>query len=531
MATVITYRKREIFKASSPLFCILELLGFIFLYSTILFYMADRTKTVCVAIPITFHIGFSLVLANLIAKNYRIYRIFNNIFITKTVVTDMHLLRVSGTIVLIELTVLLSWLATSELVMIDVPLSRAVYHVQCAFQGPGSRAFSVMLTILPGIQLAVATFLAIKTRTVGKRYSKYSEYKQIGISVYNIFFSALIGFIIYSVPTADYFTHHYLTAFIVLWATTFTMLILFVPKLHCFFFREESSETPPSSSSSPSSSDTRKNRRSLPFDLTADRELVSINHMLASPTLLSPSKDNGDENLLSPLSMTMPFQKRMRPHSRVDEEEDKEQDLTMGIHEARVPVQIFLKWIPFVAAWDMKHVFLCPSIACFSIYSEKSHHGQVLGYTRASIVSCVPEAYIFKVHGKGFYDVLVQVGSQQELEQWCSWFNDQNAGSKSYANTNQRQTRSSSSGMTTTLATTTPPADDFSIDKSMLLVDRHQSSITLETMDSCINAPRVTENARSPFNLPSLQIPYLGTNHNSRQPNEPNDIRLHELFK
>lgn len=37
--------------------------------------------------------------SNLIAKNYRIYRIFNNIFITRTVVTDVQLLKVSGSIV------------------------------------------------------------------------------------------------------------------------------------------------------------------------------------------------------------------------------------------------------------------------------------------------------------------------------------------------------------------------------------------------------------------------------------------------
>lgn len=39
---------------------------------------------------------------NLIAKNYRIYRIFNNIFVTRTVVTDWQLLKVSGSMALIE---------------------------------------------------------------------------------------------------------------------------------------------------------------------------------------------------------------------------------------------------------------------------------------------------------------------------------------------------------------------------------------------------------------------------------------------
>lgn len=78
---------------------------------------------------------------------------------------------------------LVAWLSTSKIITIEVPLSRTTYYVQCSYQGSASSVFTTILTVVAGIQLLFATFLAIKTRTVGKRYSKYSEYRQIGISV------------------------------------------------------------------------------------------------------------------------------------------------------------------------------------------------------------------------------------------------------------------------------------------------------------------------------------------------------------
>lgn len=36
-------------------------------------------------------------------------------------------------------------------------------------------------------------------------------------------------------PTTDFYTRHYLTATMIVWATTFSLLALFIPKLHAFF--------------------------------------------------------------------------------------------------------------------------------------------------------------------------------------------------------------------------------------------------------------------------------------------------------
>lgn len=125
-----------------------------------------------------------------------------------------------------------------------MPVSKNAYYTDCAFDGSaGHTVFVSLLTLFGSFQLMFATFLAFKTRSVGRNYSKYSEYKQIGLSVYNIFFSVLIGFIIFFVPTTDYYTRHYLTATMIVWATTFSLLTLFIPKLHAFFFPDKDDST------------------------------------------------------------------------------------------------------------------------------------------------------------------------------------------------------------------------------------------------------------------------------------------------
>lgn len=66
---------------------------------------------------------------------------------------------------------------------VNVPVSRNAYYVDCAFEGANHTVFVSLLALFGSLELAFATFLAFKTRSVGKNYSKYSEYKQIGLSV------------------------------------------------------------------------------------------------------------------------------------------------------------------------------------------------------------------------------------------------------------------------------------------------------------------------------------------------------------
>lgn len=104
---------------------------------------------------------------------------------------------------------------------------------------------------------------------------------------------------IYSVPTMDYYTRHYLTGFTVVWATTFSMLILFLPKMHAFFFGKQKSSgagkhsdltgrvraTPHGSGNGGGLHVAPRPQETTTF---MHQELISLNHMIATPGAMDP---------------------------------------------------------------------------------------------------------------------------------------------------------------------------------------------------------------------------------------------------
>jgi len=81
----------------------LELAGFILLYISTILGLDIPGQGVCVARPLTLNIGFMLVVSNIVAKNFRVYRIFHNIYVTKRVIPDSHLLKMVGTIMFVNI--------------------------------------------------------------------------------------------------------------------------------------------------------------------------------------------------------------------------------------------------------------------------------------------------------------------------------------------------------------------------------------------------------------------------------------------
>lgn len=75
------------------------------------------------------------------------------------------------------------WFSLCDTKATDIPVSRNAYYVGCTYNGLTHTGSVIVLCILAASELAFATFLAFKTRGIGKSYSKYSEYKQIGLSV------------------------------------------------------------------------------------------------------------------------------------------------------------------------------------------------------------------------------------------------------------------------------------------------------------------------------------------------------------
>ncbi|KAF7721643.1 hypothetical protein EC973_004341 [Apophysomyces ossiformis] len=128
-------------------------------------------------------------------------------------------------------------------------------------------------------------------------------------------------------------------------------------------------------------------------------------------------------------------------------------------------------------------------------HEEKSHTGHVFGYTHASVVNSSRDKYIFKVHGVHCWDLVVQVATKQDLENWCGWFNSNpevyySSSSRTFLTSNTCiTTRSYYSGPQKKLKENVKDTDT----QNQLLLEGDESGITLETLDSCANAPIVTE--------------------------------------
>ncbi|KAI7869578.1 7 transmembrane sweet-taste receptor of 3 GCPR-domain-containing protein [Spinellus fusiger] len=193
------------------------------------------TQLSCIVSPLVFNLGFLLVLGNMIAKNYRIYRIFNNIFITRTVITDLQLVKTVSVIVGLDMIIICIGLVVTKPVPTLYTVSVSNHFWICESQSSNKIVFTVLLAIYASGLLIFATFLAYKTRLANRQYTHYSECRQMGLSVYNILFSVLVGFAVVVNPMADFFTKYYITVITILWATTFSLLILFFPKLQAFY--------------------------------------------------------------------------------------------------------------------------------------------------------------------------------------------------------------------------------------------------------------------------------------------------------
>ncbi|KAH8549800.1 7 transmembrane sweet-taste receptor of 3 GCPR-domain-containing protein [Umbelopsis sp. PMI_123] len=429
LATVLLvnlFRNRQIFKASSPMFCTLELLGFLLSYTALVLMVQEPSVTSCYVMPTTFHLGYCLIMGNMVTKNYRIFRIFNNIFITRTIVTDTQLLKASAVIIVVQAAMLAFWLGMSTVTPINVNLERSNYYVTCAYHHPAKTAFMALIATYSIGLLAFAIFLAIKTRRVGASYSKYSETKQIGMCVYNILFAGLIGFIVFFLPTAEYITRYYVTVITILWGTTVSLYILFLPKVLAFFRDREDLNSGSQTNSSGSSSRRKEFYSEDEWKRTqANLSAFQSDHSL-QPTVEECELISLEQILAcDPVSLELPKPSIGSTHF------DTNGNTIQGfieVHEGTLPLRRVNKYLPFLAHWEMQNIMVFPSSRYFSHFSHLTNRGHVFAYSQVSIFSSQPEAYILKIHGNGSTDIHIQVRDLDSLEVWRRYFWHDNDG-------------------------------------------------------------------------------------------------------
>ncbi|KAG0347411.1 hypothetical protein BG004_007772 [Podila humilis] len=226
------YRHPVIRAASAPL-CILEVTGAIIVYGTIVLKIGDYSNAICIATPLLFCFGFSLLLGSLVVKLLRQYRLQNNRL------QDQHAIRDRALLVYLAVFVALFMIPSVIFVALTLP--------QVRYVGIGSdrEAFACVRTsrlatetgiivlgtiwALPLIVIpAACIFISFRICDVPTRWN---ESNHIRYTMYNFLFYFPIYVTSSFVETLHFRVTLMVENIVTFFSVTASMLILFGPKL------------------------------------------------------------------------------------------------------------------------------------------------------------------------------------------------------------------------------------------------------------------------------------------------------------
>ena len=232
MAVVWRRRRQSGFKVASPVFIWLSLLGLLCLYSALLLLVQPVSAGACSALNWMANLGFTLTLAPLLVKAWRVHRIFNRRKMRVVRITNLRLLLMVAALLTMELALLVAWqayapMAPSTLTQQPSDGEGERLYTQCAYSG-ASLGFFAAAALSKGLMLAAGVLMAFSTRDVA---AQFNESKSIAIAIYNIvIILALIAPIIAFISAVGD-TLITLLLFLLTWVAFFTLATLMLPKL------------------------------------------------------------------------------------------------------------------------------------------------------------------------------------------------------------------------------------------------------------------------------------------------------------
>ncbi|KAF9948297.1 hypothetical protein BGZ72_009778 [Mortierella alpina] len=435
---VIVYRDAQVIKSSSPMFCCLELCGFILLYISTIMGLDIPTGFICMARPLALNVGFVLVVGNIVAKNFRVYRIFHNIYVTKRVIKDAHLLKIVGTILVGSLIIMVAWFLKSPPALQQITMPDFTAYWTCNSISGSSTPLLSVLFLYNASLLLIATYLGYKNRNVA---ANYNECRQIAFVVYNILLSACLAMPTVFLPQDQFLTKFYLSNVVILFGTTFSLMFLFLPKLWELFTQIEKSHQRGSNSGNGGTSDGSDQNSIDGFYNGAPAWMNSAGNLvlLAQGADLAGGVDPdapGTGGVLSSINASNQHLPGGRKGS-VGTLDDTKGDTAKETHMGYMGVKFQNRYLSFLSSWCMRRVILYPAgryFTCFEV--GKPETGRTFTYMTVFIHSREPGAYILRVIGCGRNDFLLQVRDEERLLYWYGLFDNTKQGNNNaYAST------------------------------------------------------------------------------------------------
>ncbi|XP_070567134.1 gamma-aminobutyric acid type B receptor subunit 2-like [Ptychodera flava] len=238
---IVNRNKRHI-KLSSPKLNNVILAGGIVVYLTTVLFGVNVTKEnegVCQARAWTLAVGFTLTFGAMFSKTWRVHIIFTNKTAQSKRILDRHLFGFVFVFLLVDIIILSVWTVMDQqkLAMIQLPVRLDINGADFALKAMVGKCVSehqlIWIGILygyKGITLFLGVFLAWETRKV--QFKQLNDSKYIGSSVYIVSILAIFGIpTIMTLRPEQCDLTYGIEAFCLIFSTTVTLCLVFVPKI------------------------------------------------------------------------------------------------------------------------------------------------------------------------------------------------------------------------------------------------------------------------------------------------------------
>lgn len=229
---VIYHIRHPVMRAASPLFMMISMFGVLLLFSAVIALVSPVTNASCYALCWTVMLGICFTFIPLLAKLYRIQKIFGGRKLSVVKISNNKLLVGVAVVTIFIITFVSLWQALSPLQPFDAietsgTPARDKYYTQCGVKGDG-KIFMIIAGVMLGLVVLCGALVAFRIRKVTGRFNESS---QVALAIYNVLFAVGLVMAVLLVIDAqgDIFTG--LLLFGLVWTSTFTGGVLVIPKL------------------------------------------------------------------------------------------------------------------------------------------------------------------------------------------------------------------------------------------------------------------------------------------------------------
>ncbi|KAJ3101431.1 hypothetical protein HDU97_001361 [Phlyctochytrium planicorne] len=197
---VVYYNNKVVRSATSPSM-ILIVVGCMISSSALYFFMQEPTEASCVIRPWLFSVGFGLVWGNILAKGYRIYRLFNNTRGKSITITNRTVFLWSSIITGVDVVLCLIYtFAYRPKLSYRIGPTR----IELTCRSDDANAEVILLSVFMaynGFLVACGVALAFMTRNVS---SDYSESQILGYTTFTFCIVSVVTLPLFLLPGMDY---------------------------------------------------------------------------------------------------------------------------------------------------------------------------------------------------------------------------------------------------------------------------------------------------------------------------------------